>query len=180
MSSRLPPIRDIAHQLHFVSGDVSSKRQTNRNNPDETNELQLHQIKANKCCRFIFDSGDWFWMHVKDLYPFNAGSDSRSNPFEEGGDDAIQASHGPLLHWTQAKDHIGDISEANGTLEDQNKRETKFGGQKRRKSGEITMRSHGYNNHAIAWLYKDAIARVAFQKQNAMEINHAIAMLLHM
>ncbi|KAL2492175.1 hypothetical protein Adt_27803 [Abeliophyllum distichum] len=85
--------------------------------------------------------------HVKDLYPFDVGSNSRSNPFEKGGDDAIQTNHGPLLHWTQAKDHVGGISEANGTLEDQNKRETKFGGQKCRKSGEITMRSQ-------EWLFK--------------------------
>ncbi|KAL2486651.1 CCHC-type domain-containing protein [Abeliophyllum distichum] len=90
MSSRLPPIRDIAHQLHFVTGDVSSKRPTNRNNSDETNELQMHQIKANKGCRFIFDPGEWFWMLVNDLYPFDADSDWWSNPFEEGGDDAIQ------------------------------------------------------------------------------------------
>ncbi|KAL2541594.1 Uncharacterized protein Adt_02572 [Abeliophyllum distichum] len=89
MPSGLPPIIDIAHQLHFVPEDVSSKRPININNPDETNELQLYQIKANKGCRFIFDPGDWFWMHVKDLYPFDAGSDSRSNPFEEGVDDAI-------------------------------------------------------------------------------------------
>ncbi|KAL2460760.1 hypothetical protein Adt_44180 [Abeliophyllum distichum] len=90
MSSRLPPIRDIEHQFHFVLRAVSPKRSTNRSNPDETNELPIHQIKANKGCRFIFDPGDWFWMHVKDLYSFDVGSASRSNLFEEGGDDAIQ------------------------------------------------------------------------------------------
>ncbi|KAL2542174.1 Uncharacterized protein Adt_03152 [Abeliophyllum distichum] len=84
MSSRLPPIRDIAHQLHFILGVVGPKRSTNRSNSDETNELPIHQIKANKGCRFIFDPGDWIWIHVKGLYPFYAGSDLRSNPFEEG------------------------------------------------------------------------------------------------
>ncbi|KAL2512742.1 RNA-directed DNA polymerase [Abeliophyllum distichum] len=98
MSSKLPPIRDIAHQFHFVLGAVSPKRSTNRSNPDETNELPIHQIKANKGCRFIFDSGDWIWIHVKGLYPFYASSDSKLNPFEEGEDDAIQVSHEPLLH----------------------------------------------------------------------------------
>ncbi|KAL2497644.1 hypothetical protein Adt_23194 [Abeliophyllum distichum] len=78
-----------------------------------------------------------------DLYSFNASSDSRSNPFEEGGDDAIHASHGPLLHWTQAKDHIRRILGSSERLVDQNKRETKFGGQRRRKSEALTMRSHG-------------------------------------
>ncbi|KAL2527141.1 hypothetical protein Adt_12195 [Abeliophyllum distichum] len=146
MSSRLPPIRDIAPQFDFVLGAVNSKRSTNRSNPDETNELPIHQIKANKGCRFIFDPGDWIWIHVKGHYPFYAGSDSRSNPFEEGGDDAIQASHGPLLYWTQAKDHIGGKSEANGRLEDQNKRKTKVGSQKYKKPKDITMRSHGYKS----------------------------------
>ncbi|KAL2469742.1 hypothetical protein Adt_37878 [Abeliophyllum distichum] len=144
MSSRLLPIRDIAHQFHFVLGAISPKRSIIRSNPDETNELPIHQIKANKGCRFIFDPGDWFWMHVTDLYPFDTSSDSRSNPFEEGGDDAIHASHGPLLHWIQAIDHSGLITEANRRLVDQNKRETKFGSQKRKKPEGITMRSHGY------------------------------------
>ncbi|KAL2517986.1 Uncharacterized protein Adt_14233 [Abeliophyllum distichum] len=98
MSSRLQPIRDIAHQFNFVLGAVSPKRSTNRSNPDEINELPIHQIKANKGCGFIFDPGDWIWIHVKGLYPFYAGSNSMSNPFEEGGDDAIQASYGPLLY----------------------------------------------------------------------------------
>ncbi|KAL2513221.1 Uncharacterized protein Adt_18821 [Abeliophyllum distichum] len=144
VSSRLTSIRDITYHIGLAHGDVLPKQPTYRSNPNETNELQIHQFKANKSCIFIVELGDWFWKHVKDLYPFDAGSDSMSNRFEEGGDDAIQASHGPLLHWTQAKDHIGGISEANRILEDQNKRETKFGGQKRRKSREITMRSHGY------------------------------------
>ncbi|KAL2512745.1 RNA-directed DNA polymerase [Abeliophyllum distichum] len=144
MSSRLPPIRDMAHQFHFVPGAVSPKQSINRSNPDETNELPIHQIKANKGCRFIFDPGDWFWMHVMDLYPFDAGSDSRLNPFEGRGDDAIHASHGPLLQWIQAMDYSGLITEANRRLDDQNKREIKFGSQKRKKPGDITMRSHGF------------------------------------
>ncbi|KAL2492393.1 CCHC-type domain-containing protein [Abeliophyllum distichum] len=90
MSSRLPPIRVISDLLCFVPRAVLPKRPTYRSNSDETNELQIHQIKANKGYRFIFKPGHWFWMHVKDVYPFDAGNDSRSNPFEEGGNDAIQ------------------------------------------------------------------------------------------
>ncbi|KAL2525775.1 Uncharacterized protein Adt_10829 [Abeliophyllum distichum] len=47
ISSRLPPIRDIAHQLHYVAGVVILKRPTYRNNSNEMNEFQIHQIKAN-------------------------------------------------------------------------------------------------------------------------------------
>ncbi|KAL2517933.1 RNA-directed DNA polymerase [Abeliophyllum distichum] len=90
MSSRLRYIRDIAHQ-----------------------------IKANKGCRFIFKPSDWVWVHVKTeciLSPFDAGDDSRSNPFEERADDASHVSHGPLVHLTQTKNYIEDISETNGKL----------------------------------------------------------------
>ena len=31
-------------------------------------------------------------FNISDLSPFDAGTDSRSNPFEEGGDDVIQAT----------------------------------------------------------------------------------------
>ncbi|KAL2542045.1 hypothetical protein Adt_03023 [Abeliophyllum distichum] len=108
---------------------------------NECNNDVLPELKDDEACEgsFLFD----------------AGSDSRSNPFEEGGEDAIQASHEHLLHWTQAKDNIGGISEANGTLADQKKRETKFESPKRRKSGEITMRSHGYRRmRSQEWLFK--------------------------
>ncbi|KAL2526350.1 CCHC-type domain-containing protein [Abeliophyllum distichum] len=124
MSSRLPHILNIPHQLRFVPEAVIPKRRTYKSSPDEANELQIYQVKANKSCRFIFESGDWVWVHMRtesDRYPFDAGSDSRSNPFEEEGDDAIHASYGPLLHWTQAKDHIGRILGSSGRLEHQNK-----------------------------------------------------------
>ncbi|KAL2474558.1 CCHC-type domain-containing protein [Abeliophyllum distichum] len=89
MSSKLSHIQDIAHQLYFVPGVVLSKRPTYKSNPDETNELQRHQFKANKVCRFIFESGDWVWVHMRmegDIYLFDGGDDSRLNPFEEGGE----------------------------------------------------------------------------------------------
>ncbi|KAL2532316.1 Retrotrans gag domain-containing protein [Abeliophyllum distichum] len=135
---------EVQQMLLLELEDESSKKMSRRSNQDEANELLIYQVKANEGCRFIFDPGDWLWMHVTDLYPFDSGSDSRSNPFEEEEDDAIHASHGPLLHWIQAMDHIGLITKANRRLDDQNKRETKFGSQKRKKPKDITMRSHGY------------------------------------
>ncbi|KAL2518059.1 Uncharacterized protein Adt_14306 [Abeliophyllum distichum] len=119
-SEKMPELKDDGIEYH-VDEEMSSRLPSIRD--------IVHQIKANKDHRFIFKHDDWVWVHVttEGIHsPFDVGDNSRSNPFEEGRDDVIHASHGPLIHLTQNKDHIEDILEANEILEDQNKHETKL------------------------------------------------------
>ena len=39
-------------------------------------------------------------FNVSDIYSFDVGYDSRSNPFDERGDDAIQPSNDPLVFFS--------------------------------------------------------------------------------
>ncbi|KAL2471091.1 hypothetical protein Adt_39227 [Abeliophyllum distichum] len=86
VSDEIPELEDIGIE-YPVDGEILFVRHA------------LHaQIKVEDLEK-QFDLDVWLHMRMEgDLYPFDAGSDSRSNPFDEGWDDAIQASHRPLLH----------------------------------------------------------------------------------
>uniref|UniRef100_A0A2N9F738 CCHC-type domain-containing protein n=1 Tax=Fagus sylvatica TaxID=28930 RepID=A0A2N9F738_FAGSY len=78
--SGLPPIRGIEHQIDFVPGATIPKRPAYRSNPEETTELQM-QVEE------LLAKGHGYQQHY--------GEDSRSNPFEERGNDGNQS--GPSL-----------------------------------------------------------------------------------
>uniref|UniRef100_A0A2N9H0A0 Uncharacterized protein n=1 Tax=Fagus sylvatica TaxID=28930 RepID=A0A2N9H0A0_FAGSY len=78
--SGLPPIRGIEHQIDFVPGATIPNRPAYRSNLEEIKELQ-RQVEE------LLAKGHGYQQHY--------GEDSRSNPFEERGNDGNQS--GPSL-----------------------------------------------------------------------------------
>ena len=98
-------------------------------------------------------------FNVSDLSPFDTGADSRSNPFQEGGDDVIMAARDEMQ---------GQEDSANNTMDPIH---IPVGPITRHRARKIKDAMAGLAQHHVAEINKSTRREISFNKEGPRVIN---------